>query len=563
VAARLIAELPDSVRIPVVRGPRIAISRDGRYLAVVGDKSGTLANMIYVRRLDEPTLTPVRGSDNAQSIALSPDGEWLVFAQGSRVAKLPIVGGTSQTVAEFGRNPSWGEHGEIVFFGPNGLMIVSGSDAKPRLLIPFDSVYRYWSPTVLPGGHDILATRSSQRTAEEELGLVLVSTDDGRVTDLGMSGFDAHYSAGRLVFGRPGGLAFSAPYSLRKRSITGPATLLLQDVFDDAFRGLRGIDVAVSENGTMVYRKARMDDLRAIVSVDREGREEPLSRESRTYGEPRVSPDGRRIVVRVGESSDFGSVWIHDIATGSLAALTTDKKSARPEWSHDGSRIITIDNWGTDSALVRSRPWDGNGGMQVLTPGGRGAPMSTISFGPPHGWSAFRIGSATSPPPSGDIWIAPTDSLSARTPFVATKANELMPRVSPNGHLMAYSSDESGRNEVYVTPIPGPGPRVPVSISGGQEPVWSADGGTLFFRAPLRMMAATIGERPMLGVTRRDSLFADSYDRATSHNAYDVFPDGKRFAMTRAVTRNARASLLVVVNWPQLVSKQPVTGDGR
>jgi eukaryotic-like serine/threonine-protein kinase len=563
VAARLIAELPDSVQIPIARAPRIAISRDGRRLAVVGTKVGNDA--VYVRNLDDPTLAPVRGSDHAAQISLSPDGEWLAFVLGGRrVMKLPIIGGTPQLVADSGRSPSWGEGGEIVYWSPRGVMLVSGDGAKPRLLVASDSLYRYLSTTVLPGGHDVVATRRSLRNTGEEFQLVLVSTTDGRVTDLGMAGIEPRYSGGRLVFGRQGGLVFSAPYSLRKRAITGPATLLLQDVWEDPFGVTRGLDVAVAENGTLVYRAGGAADLRIMVSVDRQGLEQPLSREDRAYGEPRVSPDGRRIVVRVGESSDIGDVWIYDIGAGSLTPLTTDKKSIRPEWSRDGVRIITVDYWQTDSSLVRSRPWDGNGSAQILTRGGKGELMNTVSLGVPHGWSAFRLGSASAPPPSGDIWIAPTDSLSARKPFVATLANELMPRVSPSGRLVAYSSNESSRTEVYVTPIPGPGPRVPVSIGGGQEPVWSSDGGSLFFRGPSRMMVATIAERPMLTVTRRDSLFVDPYDRASSHGSYDVFPDGKRFVMTRSANGTARSALFVVVNWQQLIStKQRVAGDGR
>ena len=174
----------------------------------------------------------------------------------------------------------------------------------------------------------------------------------------------------------------------------------------------------------------------------------------------------------------------------------------------------------------------------------------------------MRIGGSAN---NTDIWLAPTDSLAAMKPFVATGANEFAPRISPNGRLVVYSSNESGRNEIYVTPVPGPGPRVQVSIDGGQEPMWSPDGTQVFFRGVTRMMVATVTERPALAVTRRDSLFVDRYDRYARNATFDVFPDGRRFVMTRSLdTRGGDASrLFVVVNWPQLVGRQGATAEPR
>jgi Tol biopolymer transport system component len=129
--------------------------------------------------------------------------------------------------------------------------------------------------------------------------------------------------------------------------------------------------------------------------------------------------------------------------------------------------------------------------------------------------------------------------------------------VSPNGKLLACTSTETGRSEVYVTPIPGPGPRVLVSVDGGDEPVWSRDGKTLFFR-PLGgegpVMLATIVERPSLAVTRQDTLFTDIYQVNGTHADYDVFPDG-RLLMLRGVNsaRAARATPNVVINWHRLL----------
>jgi len=564
VAARLIAELPDSLRMPASPFTHVAISADGRRLAVVGGKGGS-PSMVYVRSLDDPVFEPVRGSEGAGSVALSRDGEWVAFAvQPRKVLKLPIRGGTPELVADSAIAPSWGDSGALVLLDGNAIVLAPADGSKPRRLPVLDpadrtGAYDYDSPSLLPGGGDVLVSQSSQSpSGADDRKLVLVSTTDGHVTDLNMSGFGGTYVSGRVVFSRPQGMVFSAPFSLSKRAFTGPATLLLQGVGVTS----NSSEIAVAENGTLVYLSGRAVDLRSMVAVDRQGIEQPLSREDRLFGEPRVSPDGRHIAMRVGESSDVGDVWIYDVGAGSLTPLTTDKHSLRPEWSRDGSRIITIDAVSGDTILVRSRPWDGNGDVQTLQRGSAMVrPIATASIGQPHGWSAFRVNVSA----IGDIMIAPNDSLQALRPFVATPARELMPRVSPNGRLLAYSSNKSGRTEVYLRPIPGPGPEVPVSIGGGQEPVWSSDGTSLFYRGPSRMMVATVAEGPAPAVTKRDSLFIDRWDRSNAHGGYDVFPDGKRFVMTRsAKAANGKPpTLFVVLNWPQLAETQRATADGR
>jgi len=511
--------------------------------------------MIYVRQLDDPAFAAVGGSEDAASVALSPDGEWLAFHVRNRGAfKLPIRGGTPQSIADSAELPQWGESGEMVFRTPGGGLLFAPADSsKPKLLQP-DSAGRLGAPSLLPGGRDVLVSRWS---ASGDRSLVLVSTADGHVTDLKMPGFGASYSNGRVVFARPPGLIFSAPFSLSKRAFTGRETLLLEGVGGSDFSS----EIGVSGNGTLVYLSGNAADVRSLVTVDRQGVEQALSTEDRLYGEPRVSPDGKRIAMRIGESADIGDVWIHDIGSGSLTPLTTDKRSVHPEWSRDGTRIITIDNVSRDSILVQSRPWDGNGSVETLQRGTRkDAPVVAAAIGPEHGWSAFRVGVGV----KGEIFIAPTDSLQAVRPILATHNLELTPRISPNGRLLAYASLRSGRMQVYLRPITGVGPEIPVSIGPGREPVWSRDGTSLFYRGPSRMMVATVVEQPAPAVTKRDSLFVYQWDVSDAFGAYDVFPDGKRFVMTRPAKngRERPRTLFVVINWPQLAGRPSGTGIG-
>jgi len=201
----------------------------------------------------------------------------------------------------------------------------------------------------------------------------------------------------------------------------------------------------------------------------------------------------------------------------------------------------------TCAGPIVSRPWDRSGGEVVLWSGN--APLSDVSVGPNGSYWAFRLRTGQ----NTDILMAPFDSLDAMRPAVATAATETMPSVSPNGRLLAYQSDESGREEVYVQPLPGPGARVRVSVGGGEEPVWSATGSTLFYRGPARMMAATIEEHPELTVSSRDSLFMDRYARSTSFQNYDVFRDDRKFLMVSAGVSLPEREITVVINWLQRV----------
>jgi len=202
----------------------------------------------------------------------------------------------------------------------------------------------------------------------------------------------------------------------------------------------------------------------------------------------------------------------------------------------------------------------------VLAGGANRDYMRELSIGPAHGWSAIRVGDANSG--AARIPLAPTDSLGATRSFGNSKANEDGPSVSPDGRVIAYESNESGRSEVYIQPVPGPGPEVAVSVDGGGEPVWSPDGSTLFYRGPTRLMSATVIDRPALAVGRRDSLFADTYRKGFGEAYYDIFPTGREFLMvgppatvqqagkTQVPVPLPESKVYVIVNWTQLIGKQ-------
>ena len=383
----------------------------------------------------------------------------------------------------------------------------------------------------LPGGRHALVTYATSGIISPQTNrLAVISVADGNFTDLGLQGSSASYAApGYIVFARGAGEMFAAPFSLAQRKVTGPAVLLTQGQLDV---GIGASSHAVSQNGTLAYvastSRAPLTDL---VIVDQRGAVRQLSREPAEYSHPRVSPDGRRIAIDVGgaiANGVGGRIYVYDIAAGTSTLVSTDSNSSRPEWTRDGSRILYRQTF-TDSVFLSSRPWNLSTLPTVVARGGDQS-FYEVALGPPGGLAAIRH---TSAGPGAivptRIVLAPSESLGVSRPLFDGVASIVGLRVSPNGRLLAYSSTESRRSEVYVTPIPGPGPRVQVSVNGGAEPVWSRDGKVLYFRSPSLgvvgpVMAAGIVEQPELVVTRRDSLFPDAYARAQTLGNYDVFP---------------------------------------
>jgi serine/threonine-protein kinase len=367
----------------------------------------------------------------------------------------------------------------------------------------------------------------------------VVSLSDGSVTNLGIQGTNPHYVApGRIVFGRAGGLVFSAPFSLRSRRITGPAELLLQNVSQGVGAATEfaiARDVAV-----LAFLRAATDERRLVV-VGPSGDERDLPGGAATFSTPRVSPDGKHFAVQISDK-DFASVWVLDPVTGARTRLVTDSTAFQPEWTRDGARVVFLR---TVPGVGYSRRWDLSGPPEIAFK----KPAYEASVGPGGGYWAFRHGFS-----NRGVMIAREDSLDVRRSVGTTAASPLMPSVSPNGHLLAYISSESGGNEVYVQSIPGPGPRVMVSVNGGTEPRWSADSRTIYYRGAVRMMAASISEQARLAVVKQDSLFVDRYERGRGHANYDPLPNGRGFVMVRSPSPGA-GDIGVIMNWTQMTTR--------
>jgi Tol biopolymer transport system component len=337
------------------------------------------------------------------------------------------------------------------------------------------------------------------------------------------------------MFARQNGTIFAAPFDLARSRVTGPAVPVQDNVI---VRAPGAAEFGVSDNGTLVYRSGV--SVKKLVSVDLHGAETEVLPELRDYGPPRFSPDGKRIAVPILGMDGNPNTWVYDIQSRVLSRLT-DNGGDRPEWSPDGRSIMSLLQ---DSASPRImiQPWDASAEPKtfIQVTGWQVMGVSLPSSG--HGYMAARVGRS-----ARDIWIAPVDSPQALRPYLATPAEEMEPSVSPDGKWLAYVSNESGRSEVYVRPMPGPGSRLQISTDGGAEPEWSPKRGQLFYRGSGKIILARIANLETVPSVTRQQLFDDVYYGMPVHTTYAVSPDGTRLLFTK--TGGGESRTVVVLNW--------------
>ena len=547
--------LPDSARLSEEMALRIAISRDGTHLAYVADARG--GSVIYLRAVGDGVARPIAGTESGASVNFSPDGRWLLFIANGKLKKIPIDGGTPVVLADsVSDGVSWSDGDEIVFTRSFSLWKVPAAGGTPvRIAVPDSTKGQIdlRAPSFLPGGRALLVTVYALRPRRDYyLGVLDLAT--GKVEELGEPGASPRYASnGQIIFSRAS-VVFAAPFSLRSNRITGKAVRLFDGV--STFFGYS--EMSVAGDGTLVYIAGGVGTRLQMVAVDRHGIERPLDEEPRFFSWPRVSPDGKRVAVEIGTGTGAFDVWLFDAQSKGFSRLTNNFSGLRPlGWGADGRDVqyIAVNSNGTGGSLGRQRvavvPWDLSSPPRLL--GGDASPNpEDASLGPAHGSLVVRLLGYGLP---GDLSIAPLDTPDAIRPLITTPADEETPRVSPDGKLLAYASDETGQYEVYVRPIAsGGGGRIQVSAGGGGEPVWTRDGRGLYYRGPTKMMFATVTATPQFAVVKRDTLFTDSYRKELKAVQYDAFPNGD-LLMLKPDGRSS-AQPVVVVNWPELLRQQ-------
>ena len=515
-----------------------ALSPDGRKLVYAVSEGDPDTRGLYSRMLDRFDAVLIPGTEGAITPFFSPDGEWVGFWADGSLRKVPADGGPVVTIAESGpvTTASWGSDDRIVFAEAlTGLRHVSASGGTAETLTALDfdgnTDVVHFSPVLLPGTDAVLftsATAGSVRTA-------VASMDTGEWHVLLEGSLAAGVApTGHLLFRRRDGSLWAVQFDAEELEIRGEPVLVMDQAIAWA---------AFAENGTMVFGVPNQVTAGELTWVDRNGVGTPLEFPHQQYLHPRVSPDGRQVAVTIREPGPREAVWVLDLERLTRTRLTAAGGVSRwPVWTHDGTRIAFVSDRETAFFDLYSKPADGSGEAQAL--------LTTETLLIPLSWSEdlqtlsyYEVRSA-----QADIWALPTDGQPVSV--VSSPFDERAAMFSPDGRWLAYVSNESGQDEVYVRPYPGPGAPMPVSNDGGIEPVWSRDGGELYFRHADRMMTVPVSAGGRLGVPRE--VFRQDYALSPigrGNANFDVAADGRFLMVRRIVGEGPRAPIHVVLNY--------------
>jgi Tol biopolymer transport system component/predicted Ser/Thr protein kinase len=545
----------------------LSISPDGSKLAFVAGPSTNLMGVtgasLWIRSLDSPTAQALPGTEGASQPFWSPDSQFVGFFAGGHLKKISVSGGPPQTLADAPSSNTagasstagtWSRDGIILFTANIKSEVInrvseSGGAAMPVTtldssrseiahlwpqFLPDGKHFLYLSFGTAPGGSAIYAASLDSKESK----LILKNTIDG-----------IYSSAGYLLFTRQGTL-MAQPFDTARLQLTGEAVPIAEAVQSVGITGRAAF--TVSDNGELAYRGGGGAVPLTLAWVNRNGTEQRIAAPGHNYVLPRLSPDGQRLAVGIEEAE--AQIWIYDLARDALTRLTFEGGgNVDPVWTPDGKRIVFKGN--------RNRlfwlPSDGSGPAEELT----SSEMSSNNV--PGGWSPDgRELAITEDRDVRKIWILPLQDRKPHS-FVDSPTYDTSPRFSPDGHWIAYSSNESGRYEIYVRPYPGPGGKWQISTEGGSEPVWNPKGHELFYRQGQRMFAVDYSAEPAFSAGKPKVLFEGPYVQTPrSFPDYDVSSDGQRFLMLKAPDQAvAPAPINVVLNWSdELKQKAPAGG---
>ena len=524
--------------------PFIALSPRGRHLVYVGSQEDG-PNALYYRSLGDTEIRILPGTKGAVDPFFSPDGAWVGFYAEGELRKVPLDGGPAETICKTPEalGASWSMSEFIVFGSPNGLFKVPSTGGVPTAVSTPDlekgETSHAW-PWILPDGNTVLFTVWTTGKYDDAR-IDVLSLETGQRRTVLEHGSAPQYSAtGHLLYARSG-ILMGVPFDLKTQQVTGDPKSLLAGVHTDV---LGEAHLGLSELGTLAYlsQGAAAFGGSTLVWVDRQGRVEPvLPKQEAAFVQPTFSPSGEHVAL-VYNIQGSVEVWRYDLSDGRLVPIGSGGISeVFPVWSPDEQWIAVGSNKEGQWNVFRIRA-DGSGQIEQLT-------FSTDTRYLPTSWSLDDV-LAIERGPDGkkDILVLDMREGEKVLPVLVTESNERGAKFSPDGKWMAFTSDRTGNDEVWIKAYPGSEPPALVSIGGGKEPVWSRDGKELFYRIKDKLMVVPVTTQPAFRVGTPTLLFEGSYTYGYSDWSfnYDVAADGSRFMM---VKEGPTKGVHVLVNW--------------
>lgn len=523
---------------------RPVISPDGRSLIFIATMEGK--RQIWLRPVNGFTAQPIAGTEGIQASPFwSPDSRSIGFSSDGKLKRIEVTGGAAQTICDLsGRivSGAWGSSGTIVIYGRDVIYQVpaTGGELKPAVSYggprPTNVTIR---PYFLPDGRHFLHYAG----VTQEAGIYLASLDDKESKRLLAADSDGIYAPsttqpekGWLLFLRLGVL-LAQPLDAHQLTLTGEPFTVAEQVEPGSF--------SVSNTGILTYLSRHSYENVQLGWIDRAGKPLELIGATGFALEPKLSPDGKRVaVMRMDAKTGTVDISVIDLTRNTESRLTFDPAGdGSPVWSPDGSRIVWYSNRGQSHHLYQKLASGIGQEEQVL--------QSDITI-TPSSWSAddkFLLYIQSDPKTLEDIWVLPLDGDRKPFPFLQTQFAESGAQFSPTGAHVAYTSNESGKSEVYVQTFPAGGGKWQVSTGGGSSPQWRGDGKELYYlSANGRMIAVEVKGGATFEVGLPKVLF-ELAAAQVQRNTFTVTADGQRFLFPRQLRENVTVPFSVVVNW--------------
>jgi len=548
----------------------MAISSDGHfvvYTAIEGSPSSQAIPRLYMRRTDQMEAKPIAGTEGGINPFLSPDDRWVGFWAEGKLMKVPVEGGVPAILCDV--SPLFGASWELdnnIVYSPGhfvGLFSVSADGGKPEALTTPDQTKGEVShrlPYSLPGGKGVLFTIMREGwDTKPSVALLDLKTRRRRV--LMEDAADARYvPTGHLCFLRRGTL-MAVPFDLNSLDVTGQPVPAIANVMQainstNAVYNTCAGQFSLSDSGWLVYVTGGVvpDMENSLVWVDQRGTAQPIASFKAPFQAPRLSPDGRQIAYLT-----TGSEWrlnVYDLTRGTASPLTGEGKSHFATWTTDRKRLV-FSWWKSGQPNLYWQPSDGSSPMERLAtseyvqwPGSLTPDGTTLAFVEEY------------PDTAADIILLDLKSRRA-APFLNSRSEERYPVFSPDGRWLAYSSTESGRQEVYVRPFPNPGGKWKLSLEGGTEPLWARNGKQLFYRWQDQVWAVDVRTDAGFTPTKPRLLFEQAgYRMTTPIRCWDISLDGQRFLMVKVDDRKPQpvTEMILVQNWFEELKRLVPTG---
>ena len=553
VPARFIVAAPEN-HVPI---DAPVFSPDGRRI-VFAATARDATSKLWVQGIDSLTASQMAGTEGAHYPFWSPDSRFVGFFAGGKLKKADLSGGLPQALADAptGRGGTWNPDGIIVFEASNiaPLVRVSASGGTAVPVTTLDAAYEETShryPHFLPGGRHFLFYALSIRPEKSAIYVGTLGSDEKVRLIEGATG-EAHYASGYLLYPRRSTLV-AQPFDAERRALgAGDATPVAENVQEGS--NTASVAFSASPDGMLAYRAGALKAANYLQWFDRAGKMIEQIGAADSYGNPRLAPDGRSVAVTIRDQSENYDLWIVEFGRELKRRLTFEAAGeSMPVWSPDGATVI-----------YNSEVNGPAGNLYRVASNGSGRPEAVLKLPTPtypmtwspDGQSVLYL--IHGPKGSTEVWSQRLAANQQPSVYLET-GNPAQAAFSPDGRFVAYTSDETGRFEIFLQSFPTRGAKVQVSTSGGMQPRWRKDGRELFYVSlDQKLTAVDVSLDAVPEIGKPSPLFdvrLGSTPWSFYATEYDVTSDGQRFLMNVAARPDA-SPITVVLNWPSTIKQQ-------